>query len=35
MLADLVLEAYGWDKGWALLSEIAANSELFAAADRS
>lgn len=31
MLADLVLEAYGWDKGWALLSEIAANSELFAA----
>ncbi|WP_026611679.1 ABC transporter substrate-binding protein [Methylocaldum szegediense] len=31
MLADLVFEAYGWDKGWALLSEIAANSELFAA----
>ncbi|MGX2038889.1 ABC transporter substrate-binding protein [Methylocaldum sp. MU1018] len=30
MLADVVLEAYGWDKGWALLSEIAANSELFA-----
>jgi phosphoglycerate transport regulatory protein PgtC len=30
MLADVVLEAYGWEKGWALLSEIAANSELFA-----
>ena len=29
MLAELLLETYGWDRGWALLSEIAANSELF------
>jgi phosphoglycerate transport regulatory protein PgtC len=30
-LYDIILQSEGWDRGWALISEIAGNSELLAA----